>query len=374
MEAKLATPSPHPTSHDKRIIHFSPLFSSPLLLTYKQSLRVPHLIPHHITNRSFHSDTSLHLFCSLGSKACDFLTSSHITSQIDHFSLGHFSSPLLLTYNQTLPLPHLIQHHMTNEHFSSHFSSPLLLTWKQSLRVPHLIPHHITNRSFHHHTSLHLFCSLTSKACEFLTSSHITSQIDHFSDTVLFTSFAHLEAKLASSSPHPTSHHKSIISQTLFSSPLLLTWKQSLRVPHLIPHHITNRSFLINHTSLHLFCSLTSKACEFLTSSHITSQTTSFSHFSSHKTLFSSPLLLTWKQSLRVPHLIPHHITNRSFLTTLLFTSFAHLQPNLTTSSPHPTSHDKRTFLSHFSSPLLLTYNQTLPLPQLIQHHMTNEF
>ena len=64
---------------------------------------------------------------------------------------------------------------------------------------------------------------------------------------------------------------------------------------------------------------LKSKTCKFLTS---------FPHrITNHYFwgLFSSPLLVTWKQNLAscAPHPTSHH--NSSFLSTVLFTSFAHL-------------------------------------------------
>ena len=56
--------------------------------------------------------------------------------------------------------------------------------------------------------------------------------------TVLFTSFAHFEAKVATRSADRTSHGKGIFTTRRFCSPLLLTSKQRLRLGQLIEHHM----------------------------------------------------------------------------------------------------------------------------------------
>ena len=93
---------------------------------------------------------------------------------------------------------------------------------------------------------------------------------------LLCTSFAHFEAKLATRSPDPTSHGKGIFlsSVHLFCSlrskaPLLLTHSKQYSLHSLLTRSaatrvsdITWQRNIPHHCSVHLFCSLRSKACD----------------------------------------------------------------------------------------------------------------
>ena len=171
----------------------------------------------------------------------------------------------------------------------------------------------------------HIFCSLQSKACDSLTSSMITCQMNIYQDT-FFTCFAHVAAKVRAQSPQPSSHAQGTFIFILFSH-LLLTSKQSFRLTHLSHRHMPNEH--LSTYFFHIFCSLQSKLCDSLTSSMITCQMniyqdtffTSFAHF---KANFAT----------RSPH--PRLHAKRTFIRILVFASFARFEANFAIRSPHP--------------------------------------
>ena len=196
--------------------HLSEYLSSPLLLASRQTLRLAHLIHDHMPNEHL-SRYFFHIFCSLRSKACDSLTSSTITCQINN--------------HQDACFPHFCS--LRSKHCDSLTSS--MITCQMNNHQDACFPH---------------FCSLQSKACDSLTSSMIKCQMNIYQDT-FFTCFAHVEAKVRAQSPQPSSHAQGTFIFILFS-PLLLTSKQSLRLTHLSHRHMPNEH--LSRYFFHIFC------------------------------------------------------------------------------------------------------------------------
>jgi len=95
----------------------------------------------------------------------------------NEYFLARFCSLLLLAWKYSLRVDQFIEDHMPNEYCSLRLCSLFLLTWKQSLQDGQLIEHHMQNKY-----CLVLFCSplcsLESKACELVSSSNITFQVN----------------------------------------------------------------------------------------------------------------------------------------------------------------------------------------------------
>ena len=208
----------------------------------------------------------------------------------------------------------------------------------------------------------HIFCSLQSKACDSLTSSMITCQMNIYQDT-FFTCFAHVEAKVRAQSPQPSSHAQGTFIFILFSH-LLLTSKQSFRLTHLSHRHMPNEH--LSTYFFHIFCSLQSKLCDSLTSSMITCQMNIYQNTCLR--LFCSlrgKLCDSLTSSMITCQMNIYHDT--------FFTSFAHVEAKVRAQSPQASSHAQGTFIFILFSHLLLTSKQSLRLTHLIHDYMPNQ-
>jgi len=113
--------------------HYSPHFCSSLLLTSDQHIRQH---THHTTSNHKRTLRKTLLFTSFAhyrSAYSTTLTSYNIKSQTNttqHTSVHLFYSFPINIFDNI----HIIQHQITNEHYSPHFCSPLLLTTDQHIQ------------------------------------------------------------------------------------------------------------------------------------------------------------------------------------------------------------------------------------------------
>ena len=169
--------------------HYSLHFCSPLSITSNQ-----HILTHSPNPTSHHKRTLLTtlLFTSFNHfqpTHSHSLSKSNITSQTNitqHTSVHLFQSLPTNTFSLTLQ----IQHHITNEHYSPHFCSPLSITSNQYILT------HSPNPTSHHKRTLLTTLLFTSfnhfqpTHSHSLSKSNITSQtnITHNTSVHLFQS------------------------------------------------------------------------------------------------------------------------------------------------------------------------------------------
>ena len=323
-------------------------------------------IQHHITNEHYSRTLLFTSFNHFQPTHSHSLSKSNITSQTnitEDTSVHLFQSLPTNTFSLTLQ----IQHHITNEHYSttllftsfnhfqpthshslskSNITSQTNITQHTSVHLFQSLPtntfsltlqiqHHITNEHYSH-TSVHLFQSLPTNTFSLTLQiqHHITNEhySPHFCSPLSITSNQHI----LTHSPNPTSHHKrTLLSTLLFTS---FNHFQPTHSHSLSKSNITSQTNITHNTSVHLFQSL---------------PTNTFS--------------LTLHQ-----HPTSHH--KRTLLKTLLFTSFNHFQPT----HSHSLSKSNITSQTNITHDTSVHLFQSLPtntfsLTLQIQHHITND-
>ena len=223
--------------------HYSPHFCSPLSITSNQ-----HILTHSPNPTSHHKRTLLKtlLFTSFNHfqpTHSHSLSKSNITSQTN-ITHAHFCSPLSITSNQ-----HILTH---SPNPTSHHKRTLLITLLFT-SFNHFQPTHshslsksnITSQTnITHHTSVHLFQSLpTNTFLTHSTQSNITSQTNitqaHFCSPLSITSKQHIlthSTKSNITSQTNITHNTSV---HLFQSLPTNTFSLTLQ----IQHHITNEHY-----------------------------------------------------------------------------------------------------------------------------------